>query len=99
MDGIDKAQGATDVSRLRPAAVAPAAAPVAATPAQSQTATSNAISDLFTALADATPPVDGKKVQAIKSLIQSGAYPIDARAIAQKMVALDFPAHGNSADA
>jgi negative regulator of flagellin synthesis FlgM len=99
MDGIDKAGGATDVSRLRPSSVQPTTAPAAVSTEQPKTDTSSAITDLFSALADATPPVDDKKVAAIKSLIQSGAYPIDARAIAQKMVALDFPAPGNSADA
>lgn len=100
MDGIDKAGGATDVSRLRPSSVQPTAAPAAVSTAQPKTAAdSSAIADLFSALADATPPVDNKKVQAIRSLIQSGAYPIDSRAIAQKMVALDFPSRGSSADA
>ena len=99
MDGIDKAGGATGVSRLRPASVQPMTAPAAVSTAQPKADTSGAISDLFSALADTSPPVDGKKVLAIKSLIQSGAYPIDARAIAQKMVALDFPQRSKSADA
>ncbi|WBO20959.1 flagellar biosynthesis anti-sigma factor FlgM [Sphingomonas abietis] len=99
MDGIDKAGGATDVSRLRPSSVQTTPAPAAVSTAQPKPDLPSAISDLFSALADATPPVDGKKVQAIRSLIQSGAYPIDSRAIAQKMVALDFPTRGIGADA
>ncbi|MBA2936062.1 flagellar biosynthesis anti-sigma factor FlgM [Sphingomonas sp. CGMCC 1.13654] len=99
MDGIDKAGGATDVSRLRPSSVQPtqAAAPVAA--AQAKIATNAGLSDAFAALADTSVPVDSKKVDAIKSLIQSGAYPIDPQKIAAKMVALDFPERGESADA
>jgi flagellar biosynthesis anti-sigma factor FlgM len=99
MDGIDKAGGATDVSRLRPSSVQPtqAAAPVAA--AQAKIATDTGISDAFAALADAGAPVDSKKVDAIKSLIQNGAYPIDPQKIAAKMVALDFPERGDGADA
>jgi flagellar biosynthesis anti-sigma factor FlgM len=99
MDGIDKAGGATDVSRLRPSSVQPtqAAAPVAA--AQAKVTVDTGLSDAFAALADAGAPVDTKKVDAIKSLIQAGAYPIDPQKIAQKMVALDFPERGDSADA
>ena len=99
MDGIDKTGGASGLPQLRPTSVAP----VAATPAPSATDAGTAVakqsSDLFALLADASVPVDTKKVDAIKSLIASGAYPIDARAVAAKMVALDFPASGGHADA
>jgi negative regulator of flagellin synthesis FlgM len=95
MDGIDKAGGATDVSRLRPSSVQPTQAAAPAAPAQANVPTTdNGMSDAFTALANADAPVDNKKVDAIKSLIQSGAYPIDPQKIAAKMVALDFPEHG-----
>jgi negative regulator of flagellin synthesis FlgM len=99
MDGIDKAGGATDVSRLRPSSVQPTQAATPAAPVQAESAATSAISDLFSALADATPPVDTKKVEAIRSLIQSGAYPIDPQKIAAKMVALDFPERGHGAEA
>lgn len=103
MDGIDKAGGATDVSRLRPSSVQPTTAATPASPVQNQpgsdASASDAITDLFSALADAAAPIDNKKVDAIKSLIQSGAYPIDPQKIAAKMVALDFPERGASADA
>ena len=42
---------------------------------------------------------NSKKVEAIKSLIASGAYPIDEHAVAAKMLALDLPARGHDADA
>ena len=45
---------------------------------------------------DASPPIDSKKVEAIRSLIAAGHYPIDSRAIAAKMVALDAPAPHNA---
>jgi negative regulator of flagellin synthesis FlgM len=99
MDGIDKAGGATDVSRLRPSSVQPTTAATPAIPVQAKTSTPDEVSDLFAALADAAPPVDTKKVDAIKSLIQSGAYPIDPQKIAAKMVALDFSGRGEGADA
>ncbi|WP_454884570.1 flagellar biosynthesis anti-sigma factor FlgM [Sphingomonas oryzagri] len=99
MDGIDKAGGATDVSRLRPSSVQPAQAAAPVSAAQAQVEADSSLSEAFAALADAGAPVDGKKVDAIRSLIQSGAYPIDPQKIAAKMVALDFPERGESADA
>ena len=99
MDGIDKAGGATDVSRLRPSSVQSAQAAAAPAPVQAKIATESGVADAFAALADAGAPVDTRKVDAIKSLIQSGAYPIDPQKIAAKMVALDFPAPGVGADA
>ncbi len=99
MNGIEKTGGASDLSRLRPTSVAPVASPAAAAAAADKAATSVPSSDLFALLADASVPVDVKKVDAIKSLIATGAYPIDAHAVAAKMVALDFPARGGHADA
>lgn len=99
MDGIDKTGGASDLARLRPATVATVPAAPAVTAADAKTPTAAQTSDLFALLADASAPVDTKKVEAIKSLIASGAYPIDAHAVAAKMVALDFPASGELADA
>lgn len=46
---------------------------------------------LVAALAEAGPPINDDKIQAIRSAIAQGRYPIDARAIAQKMIALDLP--------
>ena len=99
MDGIDKAGGTGGLVPLRPTTVAavPAAPAPAATDAKPPATAQS--SDLFALLADASAPVDTKKVDAIKSLIATGAYPIDAHAVAAKMVALDFPAVGDHADA
>ncbi|WP_298398954.1 flagellar biosynthesis anti-sigma factor FlgM [Sphingobium sp.] len=36
-------------------------------------------------------PVDMDRIAAIKSAIASGNYPVDANAIAERMVALDLP--------
>ncbi len=97
MDGIDTTGGVGNLARLQPTPV------VAATPAapavQAKTTFASETADLFALLADASAPVDTKKVDAIKSLIATGAYPIDAHAVAAKMVALDFPARGGDADA
>jgi negative regulator of flagellin synthesis FlgM len=97
MDGINKTGAASSLPSVQSTPVAPAAPAVAATPAKA--APANDTSDLFALLADASAPIDTKKVDAIKSLIASGAYPIDAHAVAAKMVALDFPASGGHADA
>ena len=99
MDGIDKTGGASGLPQLRPTSAAPAAATPVPTATDAKTPAAAQTSDLFALLADASAPVDTKKVDAIKSLIASGAYPIDARAVAAKMVALDFPASGGHADA
>ncbi len=97
MDGINKTGAASSLPSVQSTPVAPAAPTVVATPAKA--APANDTSDLFALLADASAPIDTKKVDAIKSLIASGAYPIDAHAVAAKMVALDFPAGGGHADA
>lgn len=39
-------------------------------------------------------PVDMDKIAAIKAAIASGNYPVDANAIAERMIALDLPAAG-----
>lgn len=99
MDGIDKAGGTSGLIPLRPTTVAAVAATPAATATDDKAPAATQSSDLFALLADASAPVDSKKVDAIKSLIATGAYPIDAHAVAAKMVALDFPAVGGDADA
>ena len=102
MDGIDKAGSAVDLTRLASTANATAGArPVTATTdiaATTASLTRQTVS-LLSVLADAAPPIDSKKVEAIQSLIASGAYPIDPRAIAAKMLALDFRQSGATADA
>jgi flagellar biosynthesis anti-sigma factor FlgM len=97
MDGIDKAGGASDLARLRPSSSASSgtpvsgSTPVAATPAvKADVKAPSQGTDLISLLAEGAP-IDTKKVEAIQSLIQAGAYPIDPRAIAAKMIALDFP--------
>jgi len=46
---------------------------------------------LVAALAEAGPPINSEKIQAIRHAIASGQYPIDVKAIAAKMIALDLP--------
>lgn len=46
---------------------------------------------LVAALAEAGPPVNSEKIEAIRQAIATGQYPIDAKAIAAKMIALDLP--------
>lgn len=90
MDGIDTKLSGSDVARLRTASAT--AAPVAAAASATTTAATTAqasTANLISLLADAAPPIDSKKVEAIRALIGQGAYPIDERAIAAKMIALD----------
>lgn len=88
MDGIDTSSVAAG---FRPASTTASAKPAAlAQPADSLRSNSLApTADVFALLADASPPIDTKKVEAIRSLIAQGRYPIDERAIAAKMIALD----------
>ena len=46
---------------------------------------------LVAALAEAGPPINDAKIQAIRQAIAAGQYPLDAKAIAAKMIALDLP--------
>lgn len=49
-------------------------------------------STLVAALAEAGPPIDSDKIAAIQAAIAQGRYPLDVKAIAQRMLALDLPA-------
>src|SRR5690606_31691471 len=42
-------------------------------------------------LAASGPPIDTAKVAAIRAAIAEGSYPIDPKAIAEKMIELDLP--------
>jgi negative regulator of flagellin synthesis FlgM len=53
--------------------------------------TGTASPSLVAALAEAGPPINSEKSEAIRQAIASGQYPIDAKAIAAKMIALDLP--------
>ncbi len=66
----------------------PVASTEAATPINTA-ATGN--SSLVAALAEAGPPINADKIRAISQAIAAGQYPLDAKAIAAKMVALDLP--------
>jgi len=37
------------------------------------------------------PPIDSAKIEAIRSAIASGRYPVDPEKIAERMIALDLP--------
>lgn len=99
MDGIDKVGGGGNLVQLRPASVPTAAAPAPVPPVPARPPSAGEVANLISLLGDIPPPIDSKKVEAIKSLIASGAYPIDEHAVAAKMLALDFPGRGENADA
>lgn len=65
-----------------------AAAPVAAVRAAGASASAPS---LVEALAEAGPPINSEKIQAIRQAIAAGQYPIDPKAIAARMIALDLP--------
>lgn len=69
-----------------------APAPAAATAMADKIAV--ATPSLVAALAEAGPPIDNDKIKAIRQAIAAGQYPIDAKAIAAKMIALDLPRDG-----
>lgn len=61
-------------------------------PATSSTAESRAAAQSPAArMAEEGAPVDFDRIQQIKEAIASGNYPVDAHAIAEKMLALDLP--------
>ena len=69
------------------------------TRASSVTGTNSAVSSASSAspaarMAAEGAPVDMDRITAIKAAIASGNYPVDANAIAERMVALDLPAAG-----
>lgn len=55
------------------------------------TSTPDMAPSLVKALAESGPPVNSEKIEAIRQAIAAGQYPIDAKAIAAKMIALDLP--------
>jgi negative regulator of flagellin synthesis FlgM len=91
MDGIDTSVGAASLAQVRSTTTTTAPVKLAAETAPAQTSVGTANANLISLLADASPPIDSKKVEAIRSLIAQGRYPIDSRAIAAKMIALDAP--------
>ena len=48
------------------------------------------MASLIVSLAEAGPPIDADKIMAIREAIAGGQYPIDAKAIAARMIALDL---------
>ena len=63
-------------------------------PADAVTTTSNEKTmtpSLVAALAQSGPPINSDKIRAIRQAIASGQYPLDVKAIAAKMIALDLP--------
>jgi len=66
----------------------PAAPLIAVKSDAAEGATLNPAADL----AASGPPIDAEKIAAIRAAIAEGRYPIDPKAIAEKMIELDLPA-------
>jgi len=62
-----------------------------AVPVEVSTSKASMAPSLVAALAESGPPVNDEKIKAIRQAIASGRYPIDAKAIAARMIALDLP--------
>jgi negative regulator of flagellin synthesis FlgM len=83
-------KGRIDGARTDPALRGTAAAvtsPLSAETAAKVEKPSNPAADL----ASLGAPVDAQKVAEIRAAIAEGRYPVDAKAIAEKMIALDLP--------
>jgi negative regulator of flagellin synthesis FlgM len=76
-----------ETTQARTAAPVAPAAPVVAQPAVVQTAVANPAARV----AQQGAPIDMDKINRIKAAIASGNYPVDADAIAERMVELDLP--------
>ena len=77
----------TRIGQVRDDKIAAPAASEPAPAAKGVTATPS----LVATLASEGPPIDADKIAAIREAIAAGKYPIDAKAIAAKMIALDLP--------
>ena len=82
-------KGRIDGTRTDPALRGAAAA--AASPLATETAKIEKPSNPAADLAALGAPVDAQKVADIRAAIAEGRYPVDPKAIAEKMLALDLP--------
>lgn len=82
-------KGRIDSARTDPALRGAAAATIS--PLASETAKVDKPSNPAADLASLGAPVDAKKVAEIRAAIAEGRYPVDPKAIAEKMIALDLP--------
>lgn len=80
---------AIDAAKLREATQTRASAPVATPP--SSATTERVVATPAARLAQQGAPIDAEKISRIKAAIASGNYPVDADAIADRMVELDLP--------
>ncbi|QTH21899.1 flagellar biosynthesis anti-sigma factor FlgM [Rhizorhabdus wittichii] len=87
INGVGQASP-TRIGQVKDETVKPLASPA---PVESTGRAPIAAPSLVAALAEAGPPVNSEKIAAIRQAIASGQYPIDAKAIAAKMIALDLP--------
>lgn len=81
---------AIEAVKLRETTQSRSAAPVAPTTA-ARAAEGAAMTTPAARLAQGGAPVDVEKIARIKAAIASGNYPVDADAIADRMVELDLP--------
>lgn len=67
------------------------AAPQVANVATETTGSNDRVSNRSADLAAMGAPIDTDKIAAIRAAIVEGRYPVDPKAIAEKMLALDLP--------
>ncbi|MCE7797351.1 flagellar biosynthesis anti-sigma factor FlgM [Sphingobium sufflavum] len=80
---------AIDAGKLRETAQTRTAAPV--TPVPGSATTERVVANPAARVAQQGAPIDMEKIAKIKAAIASGNYPVDADAIAERMVELDLP--------
>ncbi|MET0362767.1 MAG: flagellar biosynthesis anti-sigma factor FlgM [Sphingobium sp.] len=79
---------AIDTAKLREAAQTRAATPL---PTVATSVAETVVANPAARLAQQGAPIDMEKIAKIKAAIASGNYPVDADAIAERMVELDLP--------
>ncbi len=82
---------ALDAAKVRETAQSRSSAAVAPPATAARAAESAAMTSPAARLAQEGAPIDTDKIARIKSAIASGNYPVDADAIADRMVELDLP--------
>jgi|GEM_PF-541586 len=84
-------KGRIDLARTDAAQRGAAASVLASSVKSETTAAEDKPTNPATTLAALGAPIDSDKIAAIRSAIAEGRYPVNPKAIAEKMIALDLP--------
>lgn len=89
-----KGTGKVDSSRVQGSQRGASTGPVAAVPGVGGSEQAPAPANPAKDLAAAGPPVNMARVQEVRAAIANGAYALEVKAIAAKMIKLDLPPRG-----